>query len=77
VRVRDVDRDLDCEWTIVEATKADPSAGSLSEASPSAVALVGHVEGDVVEVQAPAGVRRLKVVAISARVGEGRQQPGS
>lgn len=36
-------------------------------------ALVRHAEGDVVEVQAPAGVRRLKVVAIPARVGEGQQ----
>jgi hypothetical protein len=67
VRVRDVDRDLDQEWTIVKATKADPRSGSLSEASPIAIALVGHVEGDVVEMRAPAGVRRLKVVAISAR----------
>ena len=76
VLVRDVDRDLDHEWTIVEATKADPRSGSLSEAPPIAIALVGHVEGDVVEVQAPAGVRRLKVVGISACVGEGQQQPG-
>jgi hypothetical protein len=74
VQVRDLDRGLDREWTIVEATNADPRSGSLSEASPIAIALVGHVEGDVVEVQAPAGVRRLKVVAISARVGEGQQQ---
>jgi hypothetical protein len=74
VQVRDLDRDLDREWTIVEATKADPRSGSFSDGSPIGIALVGHVEGDVVEVQAPAGVRRLKVVAISARVGEGQQQ---
>jgi hypothetical protein len=77
VRVRDVDRDLDHEWTIVEATRADPRSGSLSEASPIALALAGHLEGDVVEVQAPAGVRRLKVVAILGRVGEGQQQTAS
>jgi transcription elongation factor GreA len=48
-------------FRIVAARQAKPSEGLLSVASPIAVALLGHEVGEVVEVSAPAGVRRLRI----------------
>jgi transcription elongation factor GreA len=50
---------------IVSPHDARPSEGTLSAASPVAKALIGHGVGDVVEVQTPAGVRKLRVDSIS------------
>jgi transcription elongation factor GreA len=52
-------------FRIVSPHEATPSQGSLSVASPIAKALIGHRLGDVVEVQTPAGVRRLTVDSIA------------
>ncbi len=52
-------------FRIVSAHDAKPSKGTLSAASPIARALLGHRVGDVIEVQTPAGVRKLSVDAIS------------
>lgn len=44
--------------------EADIKAGRISVSSPVARALVGKNEGDMVEIQAPAGVRRYEVVSV-------------
>ena len=48
-------------WTLVGAAEADWAAGKLSAESPVAKALMGAAPGDVVQVQTPRGVRRLRV----------------
>ncbi len=48
-------------WTVVGAAEADRAAGKISDQSPVAKALLGHAPGDVVEVQTPRGVRRLRI----------------
>ena len=48
-------------WTVVGAAEADRAAGKLSDQSPVARALLGHAPGDVVEVQTPKGVRKLRI----------------
>ncbi len=48
-------------WTIVGPTEADLAAGKLSAESPVAKALLGRAPGDLVEVQAPRGTRRLRI----------------
>ena len=48
-------------YTLVGATEADLRAGRLSAESPVAKALLGARPGDVVEVAAPGGARRLRV----------------
>lgn len=48
-------------FRIVAARQAKPAEGLLSVASPIAEALMGHRVGDVVEVSAPSGVRKLHI----------------
>ncbi len=51
-------------FTIVGPAEADPGNGRISHESPMGKALMGQREGDVVEVNAPAGPIRFRVVAI-------------
>jgi transcription elongation factor GreA len=51
-------------YTIVGPTEADVKEGKLSSESPMATALMGASVGDVVEVAAPRGTRRLKVESL-------------
>jgi transcription elongation factor GreA len=51
-------------FTIVGAAEADPKDGLISNESPLGSALLNKQVGDVVEVEAPDGVIRFKVVKI-------------
>ena len=51
-------------YQIVGEDEADIRQGLIAVTSPIARALVGKEEGDVVEVQAPGGVRRYEIVAV-------------
>ena len=48
-------------WTVVGAAETDRAAGKLSDQSPVAKALLGHAPGEVVEVETPRGLRRLRI----------------
>jgi transcription elongation factor GreA len=52
-------------FRIVSPHEAKPAEGTLSAQSPVARALIGHRVGESVEVQTPAGPRRLEISAIS------------
>lgn len=51
-------------YTIVGSTEADPSEAKISNESPVGSAILGHKVGQIVEVVAPAGRMKLKVVHI-------------
>lgn len=51
-------------FTIVGAAEADPKNGLISNESPLGQALLGNQVGDEVEVDAPAGVLRFRIVKI-------------
>jgi transcription elongation factor GreA len=51
-------------YTIVGEDEADIRQGLIAISSPIARALVGREQGDVVEVQAPGGVRRYEIVRV-------------
>jgi transcription elongation factor GreA len=51
-------------WRIVGETEADVAAGLISYKAPLGKALIGHVEGDEVEVPAPGGVSRWAIVEV-------------
>lgn len=53
------------KYQIVGEDEADLKLGLINVSSPIARALIGKEEGDVAEVQAPGGVRRYEVVAVS------------
>ena len=55
-------------YQIVGEDEADLKLGLININSPIARALIGKEEGDTAEVQAPGGVRRYEVVAVSLSV---------
>lgn len=65
VTVLDLEFDEEQTYHIVGSQEADPMNGFISEESPFGQALIGHVVGDEVLVEAPAGNMKFKVVDIS------------
>jgi len=53
------------KYQIVGEDEADLKLGLINISSPIARALIGKEEGDTAEVQAPGGVRRYEIVAVS------------
>ena len=64
VTIADEETGREQTWTLVGSTEADARTGRLSAESPMARALMGAGPGDVVEVQAPRGARRMRVVRL-------------
>ena len=64
VKVKDMDKKRETEYTIVGSDEADPFNGSISNESPIGSALMGCKLGDVVAVETPRGSKKLKIVAI-------------
>jgi transcription elongation factor GreA len=64
VRLRDRDARRTEEWDIVGSGEGDPEEGRISRESPIANALLGHHEGEVVEIETPGGVRHVKILAV-------------
>ena len=57
--------DIDAEtFTIVGAAEADPQAGLISNESPLGKALMGSKVGNEVEIKAPVGLLKFRVLAI-------------
>ncbi len=52
-------------YQIVGSTEADPLGGRISDESPIGKALLGHAEGDVVEVETPGGEITLTIQKIA------------
>lgn len=52
-------------YQIVGEDEADLKLGLINISSPIARALIGKEEGDVAEVQAPGGIKRFEIVAVS------------
>jgi len=65
VELEDEDSGDQVKYQIVGEDEADLKLGLINISSPIARALIGKEEGDVAEVQAPGGVRRYEIVAVS------------
>lgn len=64
VRLYDEEFDEEVEYTLVGSAEADPMDGKISNESPIGAALLNHSVGDVVEVDAPDGVIKFKILEI-------------
>jgi transcription elongation factor GreA len=64
VDLEDEDSGAKVTYQIVGDDEADLKKGLISISSPIARALIGKVEGDVAEVQAPGGLRHYEVMAV-------------
>lgn len=64
VMVKDLEFDETLTYQIVGSQEADPMNGRISEDSPFGKALLGNAVGDEVQVEAPAGVLRYRILEI-------------
>lgn len=64
VRIRDIIEKEDYDYQIVGSAEADPISGRISNESPVGKALMGHKVGDKVDIDAPGGKIKYKVVSI-------------
>ena len=64
VKVRDLDEGYEDEYTIVGSQEADPMAGRVSDDSPFGRGLYGHVAGDKIDVDAPAGMLHCEIISV-------------
>jgi transcription elongation factor GreA len=64
VKLKDLEWDDELTITLVSSFEADPANDMISISSPLGEAILGKVVGDEVEVDAPAGKQRFKVLAL-------------
>jgi transcription elongation factor GreA len=66
VRLRDLDAGETVEYHIVGSAEANPAERKLSNESPVGKAIIGRKKGEVVEVSAPRGALKFKIMDIKA-----------
>jgi transcription elongation factor GreA len=66
VRLKDMDANQTVEYFIVGSAEANPTEHKLSNESPVGKAIMGHKKGEVVEVAAPRGSLKFKIIDIKA-----------
>lgn len=64
VKLYDIEFEEDVEYTIVGSAEADPSFGKISNESPLGMALLSHSVGDEIDVDAPDGILKFKILDI-------------
>ena len=65
VKIKNLKNMMEMTYTIVPESEADLKGGKISVSSPIAKALIGNSTGDVVSVQAPAGVMEFQILDVS------------
>ena len=66
VRLRDMQANKTFEYHIVGSAEANPAENKISNESPVGKAIMGRKKGDVVEVAAPRGALKFKIMEIKA-----------
>ncbi len=66
VRLKDMDANETVEYHIVGSAEANPAERKLSNESPVGRAIIGHKKGETVEVSAPRGALKFKILDIKA-----------
>ena len=64
VKLEDLESGKEVQYQIVGVDEADLKDAKISVTSPIARAMIGHEVGDVVEVQAPSGVREYEILDV-------------
>ncbi len=68
VKIRDIDTAEDIEYLLVSEVEADFAQGKISVSSPVGKGLLGHKEGEKVEIKVPSGILKYEIVKISRTV---------
>jgi transcription elongation factor GreA len=66
VRLRDLEANKTFEYRIVGSAEANPAENKLSNESPVGKAIIGRKKGEVVQVSAPRGALKFKILEIKA-----------
>ena len=66
VKLRDVEAKKTLEYYIVGSAEANPAENKLSNESPVGKAIIGKKKGETVEVAAPRGSMKFKILEIKA-----------
>ena len=66
VKLRDLDAKQTVEYRIVGSAEANPAENKLSNESPVGKAIIGRKKGETVEVAAPRGAMKFKILEIKA-----------
>jgi transcription elongation factor GreA len=64
--IQDLDRNASFTYMLVGTEESDPKENKISVSSPVGKAIIGKAVGDEVSVRVPKGLRRLRIVEISA-----------
>ena len=64
VRERDVEDDLEEQYTIVGSQEANPMEGRISDDSPVGQGLIGHRAGETVTIHAPVGDLVFEILSV-------------
>ena len=64
IKVEDIETGDEELYAIVGSQEANPMECRISDDSPFGRAMLGHVVGDVVEVEAPVGTLKYKVISV-------------
>lgn len=65
--IQDMDNEASYTYMLVGTEESDPKENKISVSSPVGKAVIGKSVGDEVSVRVPKGLRRLKIVEISAQ----------
>ncbi|UCF63311.1 MAG: transcription elongation factor GreA [bacterium] len=68
VRLKDINRDLEVEYTLVAPEESDFKQNKISTTSPVGKALLGRKKGDIVEIQVPAGLLKYEVLDLKLSI---------
>ncbi len=65
VKIKNLDNNMEFEYTLVADAVSDLSQGKLSVSSPIGKGLLGKKVGDVTEIQVPSGMMKFEILNIS------------
>jgi len=66
ITLQDLSHNEELRYTLVNPREASPAKGKLSVDSPTGKALIGRGEGDIIQVEAPAGMLRYRIEKVEA-----------
>jgi transcription elongation factor GreA len=65
VKIKNLNNNMEFEYTLVADAVSDLSQGKLSVSSPIGKGLLGKEVGDVTEIQVPSGMMKFEILSIS------------
>jgi transcription elongation factor GreA len=68
VKLKDVNRNIEMEYTLVSPEESDFKSSKISTTSPVGKALLGKKSGDVVEINVPAGILKYEILDVKLSI---------